>query len=84
MPPTLVIESVRLGHERHDEDTKRRWYAEFGVPHYWLMNAFRRTFRCLILDGGSYRDDAFGRDGETIRPAAFPGLIIPLDEVCED
>src|SRR6185312_5528785 len=31
IPPTLIIESVSPGHERHDEKTKRRWYAEFGV-----------------------------------------------------
>src|SRR5687768_7990096 len=26
VPPTLVIESISPGHERHDEQTKRRWY----------------------------------------------------------
>jgi Uma2 family endonuclease len=32
IPPTLVIESISPGHERHDERTKLKWYAEFGVP----------------------------------------------------
>jgi Uma2 family endonuclease len=81
VPPTLVIESVSPGHEMHDERLKRKWYAEFRVPHYWLLNAFDRTLRCLVLDAGAYRDDASGRDVEEVRPAAFPGLVIPLSRV---
>src|SRR4051812_16238976 len=32
IPPTLIIESLSPGHEAHDRETKRRWYAEAGVP----------------------------------------------------
>jgi Uma2 family endonuclease len=81
VPPTLVIESISPGHEFHDEQTKRKWYAQFGVKHYWLLNSFQRTLRCLSLQGTAYREDADGRDAESVRPAAFPGLVIPLDEV---
>ena len=81
VPPTLVIESVSPGHEQHDERTKRRWYSEFGVPHYWLLNAFDRTLRCLVLDAGAYRDDASGREADEVKPSAFPGLVIPLAKV---
>lgn len=78
VPPTLVIESLSEGHELHDERTKRRWYAEFGVPNYWLLNAYARTLRCLVLEGNAYRDDASGRDADEVRPSCFPGLVIPL------
>jgi Uma2 family endonuclease len=81
VPPTLVIESVSPGHESHDERTKRRWYAEFGVPHYWLLNAFERSLRCLVRRGRAYRDDCAGRDTDSIRPSAFPGLVISLPDV---
>ena len=81
VPPTLVIESVSPGHERHDEQTKRRWYAEFGVGHYWLLNSFQHTLRCLTRHGSEYRDDAAGRDSESVRPSAFPGLVILLSDV---
>ena len=81
VPPTLVIESVSPGHELHDERTKRKWYAEFGVPHYWLLNAFERTLRCLVLDGKAYREDLLARGTEELRPAAFPGLVVPLARV---
>jgi Uma2 family endonuclease len=81
VPPTLVIESISPGHELHDERTKRRWYAEFRVPHYWLLNAFERTLRCLVLDNGAYREDAAGRDTDELRPSAFPGLVLPLANI---
>ncbi|MDB5296944.1 MAG: hypothetical protein JWO31_2927 [Phycisphaerales bacterium] len=84
VPPTLVIESVSPGHEAHDRRTKRRWYAEFGVPNYWLLDVFDRSLECLVLDGPAYRQDAAGRDADVVRPAAFPELAIPLAEVWEE
>ena len=86
VPPTLAIESISPGHEAHDERTKWRWYAEFGVPNYWLLNAFDQTLRCLVIDkqAGTYREDASGRDNDEVRPSMFPGLVIPLAEVWEE
>jgi Uma2 family endonuclease len=80
-PPTLVIESISKGHERHDRVTKRRWYAERGVPNYWLLHTFERTLECLVLDGPDYRIDQSGRDNDEIRPSLFPGLVIKLGEL---
>ena len=76
--PTLVIESVGLGHEAHDRETKRRWYAEAQVPHYWLLDARQRSLECLVLEGIEYRVDQSGRNDQELAPTLFPGLIIPL------
>jgi Uma2 family endonuclease len=81
VPPTLVIESISPCHERDDERTKRRWYAEFGVPNYWILNGFSRSLKCLVLDGKDYRVDAEGRGADEIRPSLFPGLTIPLAQL---
>lgn len=81
VPPTLIIECVSPGHERHDERTKRRWYAEFGVPNYWLLNPFKQTLKCLVLRNGNYEDDAGGKGNEDIKPALFPGLSLKLGEL---
>lgn len=78
VPPTLVIESLSLGHEAHDRVTKRAWYAEAKIPNYWLLNAQERTLECLVLDGGDYRVDVGGRDADPLRPSLFPDLVIPL------
>jgi Uma2 family endonuclease len=84
VPPALIIESLSPGHEAHDRQTKRRWYAEFGVPNYWLLNVFDQSLECLVLDGADYRVDAAGRGDQEVRPSMFPGLVIPLNEVWED
>lgn len=76
--PTLVIESVSPGHEKHDRILKRRWYSEFGVKNYWILDGFHQTLECLILDDQAYKLDVMGRRAEKIRPKAFPGLILPL------
>jgi len=81
IPPTLIIESLSQGHEAHDRETKRRWYAEAGVPNYWLLDAMERTLECLILDGPDYRVDQSGKDDAELRPAMFPGLVIPLAKI---
>lgn len=81
VPPTLVIESVSIGHEEHDRDVKRNWYAGFGVPNYWILDAFERTLDCLVLEGAAYLADQSGRDAAEVRPRLFPGLVIPLDRL---
>ena len=81
VPPTLIIESISPGHEDHDLETKRRWYAEFGVPHYWILDAFSRELLCLRLDGNQYVEDARGCRQDTVCSSMFPGLSIPLPEI---
>lgn len=78
VPPTLVIESVSKGHEEHDRDTKRGWYAAAGVRHYWLLDPYERAFECLALAGAEYRTEQAGRDRDEIQPSLFPGLVIDL------
>ncbi len=81
LPPTLVIEAVSQGHEAHDRHTKRRWYAGFGVQHYWIVDGLRRTLDCLSLDGSEYREDGSGSGAEVVRPPSLAGLGIPLATV---
>lgn len=81
VPPTLALESLSLGHEAHDAETKRQWYEEFGVPNYWLLDAYAKSLECLVLENGRYRTDQKGSESELLRPSLFPGLVIPLAEV---
>jgi Uma2 family endonuclease len=84
LPPSILIESVSRGHEAHDRVTKRKWYADFKVPHYWIVDGFARTLECLRLEGGRYVSEASGKGEQTISVASFPGLKIPLSEVWGD
>jgi Uma2 family endonuclease len=84
VPPTLIIESVSPDHGFHDRQTKRNWYAAFGVPNYWLLDAFEESLQCLTLQAAAYREDAAGRNRDEVRPSMFPGLVIPLTDVWEE
>jgi Uma2 family endonuclease len=84
VPPTLIIESLSPGHEDHDLATKRQWYADFGVPHYWILNAFAKELLCLRLEAGGYAEEVKAREAEIVRPSLFPGLTLELKDVWED
>jgi hypothetical protein len=83
VPPTLIIESLSPGHEDHDLQTKRVWYAEFCVPHYWILNAFAKELLCLRLEAGSYVEEIKARECEIVCPSLFPGLSIELKGIWE-
>lgn len=85
VPPLLIVESLSVGHEDHDRETKRGWYAEAGVRNYWLLDASARSLECLALSGGaSYETDVAGRDADVLRPRLFPGLELPLATLWRD
>jgi len=81
VPPLLIVESLSKRHENHDRMTKRAWYAEFGVPNYWLLAAHERSLVCLRLSGDHYVVDAEGRDADEVRVAAFDGLTVRLSDL---
>jgi len=78
VPPTLVIESLSPGHEAHDTEVKLPWYAEFGIPNYWIVDAFTRTLVCYRLVGNHYVIDCEGKNSDVLKPKAFPHLAISL------
>jgi hypothetical protein len=81
VPPSVVIESISLGHEKHDRVTKFADYARFGVPNYWIVDAYKRSIQCMVLQGGQYVEDVAGVGEDVLRPSAFPGLTLPLKKV---
>jgi len=83
IPPTLIIESISPGHERHDRDIKRDWYAQARVPNYWLLDGYSKSLECLILDGPTYRTDQAGQSKDELHPSLFPGLSIALAKLWE-
>jgi len=81
VPPTLLVESVSIGHERHDRKLKRDWYAQAGIANYWIFDSYQRSLECLVLDGNAYIVDQMATDDKDVRPSLFPGLLIPLKEL---
>jgi len=79
--PTIAIETVSPGHQAHDRVTKFAWYAELGVPHYWILDAHQRTLDAFILDGGKYRQVAKLARNAVFHPAPFEDIEIQLTNV---
>ena len=76
--PDLVVEVVSPSSRRYDRVTKLGWYAQLGVPEYWLVDAGARTLERLVLRDGTYAiADALGGD-DVLRPSSFEGLEIAL------
>lgn len=85
VPPTLIIESVSYGHEDHDRKTKFGWYAEFGVPNYWIFDPLQRSIDCFVLaEAGTYQLVAKGQGDDTVNVPLFPGLQLRLAELWQD
>ena len=76
--PDLVVEIVSPSSQRYDRVTKLRWYAQLGVPEYWLVDPHARTVECLVLRDGVFSIAASLADEETFRPESFEGLEIAL------
>lgn len=81
VPPTLVIELISPGNEAHDRVTKRKWYQDAGVPHYWILDEINRTLECFRHDDSKFVLDVKGKGQETIRPSLFRGLSIDLSKL---
>ena len=82
VPPTLVIENVSKGHESDDRVVKRRFYAEAGIPNYWILDVYERSLECLALDRPQqYTLDQIGRGKGKVSPRCFPGLTIDLARI---
>ena len=72
-----MSDAPQNSHEAHDRVTKRRWYAEFGVANYWLLDVFGRSLECLVLDGGEYRADAAGPAPDRAQADALVDRVSP-------
>ena len=79
--PDLVVEIVSPSSRRYDRVTKLRWYAEVGVPEYWIIDPESRTLEQLLLQQGAYVIATSLLDDESFQPATFEGLTIPLREL---
>ena len=76
--PDLVVEVSSPSSVRYDRVKKLTWYAQIGVPEYWIVDPMQRTLERMVLADGRY-SIADALEGEAIfRPASFEGLELPL------
>ena len=68
-PPTLVVEVLSPSTIQVDRSVKGQLYAKHRVPHYWIVDAERRTIEAFALAGEGY---GLAARLEGTQPAALP------------
>lgn len=79
---TLLVIEVADSSLRYDRDVKLRFYAESGVPEFWIVDAHRR--RLLVHRepaDRSYRSARTLGEGDAVSCAALPQLRIEVSEL---
>ena len=81
--PDLVVEVLSQDRSK-DLVRNREWYAEAGIPEYWILDPVNDTLTVLELAGGQYIErSALGRN-DTLATPTIPGLSISLNELFDD
>ncbi len=81
--PDLVVEVLSLN-RRRDLVMKRGWYADAGVPEYWIMDPVNETITMLELSGSDYVERAVLTRRDTLTTPAIPGFALPLEQLFGD
>ncbi len=79
----LVIEIVSSAPKDRvrDYETKRREYAQAGIPEYWIVDPEKHLVRVLILRGKAYRlHGEFGR-GVKATSVVLNGFAVSVSEL---
>jgi Uma2 family endonuclease len=79
--PDLAVEVISPTSPRYDRGLKKRWYAEVGVPEYWILDPEARTLERYVLTGDSYGVPQVLAGDDVLRPASFEGLEIRLQDL---
>ena len=79
--PDLVVEVLSPRTRSRDRGVKMRRYARAGVPNYWIMDPESRALEAYGVTEQGYNLLGTYGPGSTFRPALFPGLEIPIDEL---
>ena len=81
--PDLVVEILSQDRAK-DLIRNRRWYADAGIPEYWILDPVNDTLTILELSGNQYTERAVLGRNDTLTTPTLPGLTIPLTELFDD
>lgn len=76
--PDWVCEVISPSNAAFDRVTKRRVYAEHGVPHYWLVDPDARTLEALRLQDGVWVEVGSFDESATARVAPFEAIELEV------
>lgn len=71
--PDLVVEVESPGTRRRDRTLKLRWYRQYGVREYWLIDPQEAVVTVMALDGERVRRRRFQGNRRLVSPL-LPGF----------
>ena len=84
--PDLVIEIVSPGSTNYSRDfnLKRKVYAKFGVPEYWIVDCWSRSVIIFRSGDDTLREVARFRQTDALESPIFPSLSLKLSDIFTD
>lgn len=77
----LVMEVVSEDNREHDLVTKRREYAEAGIPEYWIVDPAEQTITVLFLTGDTYAVAGSFCPGQEASSRLLAGFAVDVQAV---
>ena len=81
--PDLVIEIVSPGSTNYSRDfnLKRKIYAKFGVPEYWIVDCWSRSVIIFRPEDDTLREVMRFTQSDALESPMFPGLSLKLSDI---
>ena len=81
--PDLIMEALSTDRAR-DLVMKRQWYAEAGIPEYWILDPANDVLTILDLAGDEYVTRAALGHADTLATPTIPGFALPLAQLFDN
>ena len=79
--PELVVEIHSPSSYSRDRVLKMEAYRKAGIPHYWMVDAYKYTLEAYTLINGCYTRAVAGYDNSHLTHPNFPGLEVDLSSI---
>lgn len=79
--PDVVIEVISPDNRQLDVETKRREYAQAGIPEYWIVDPQKKQIIVLALQDARYVEAGVYEAGAVARSVLLAGFEVAVAEV---
>jgi Uma2 family endonuclease len=79
--PDLVVEVLSRSTRERDTEIKRKLYANYGIPEYWLVDPEAQTIEVLNLGDVDLVPQQVFTSGSNVTSTIIQELSIPVEQV---